>query len=118
MARRTDAEMLLDLVPNDGEAVGNKWLQNQLRWSEDKYWRIRDSLLDTGTLERGRGKGGSVRRPITVSNQPIVAAPRSTEAQLYEPLLKVLQNDWVREMRIEPSQIHFEITARQGKKPT
>src|SRR5579872_1851181 len=90
MARRTDAEMLLELVPKDGETVGNKSLRTQLRWTEDKYWKVRDSLLDAGKLERGQGQGGSVRRPITNSNQPIVAPPRSTEAQLYEPLLKVL----------------------------
>jgi hypothetical protein len=37
---------------------------------------------------------------------------------LYEPLLRVLSKEWSRDMRIEPDQIHFEITARQGKKNT
>jgi hypothetical protein len=40
------------------------------------------------------------------------------EADLYDSLLRVLEKDWIREMRIEPDHIYFEITARQGKKPT
>ncbi len=34
------------------------------------------------------------------------------------PLLVVLQGEWARDMRIAPHQIHFEGTARQGKKAT
>lgn len=32
--------------------------------------------------------------------------------------MKVLTTDWAREMRLDPSEIHFEITAKQGKKQT
>jgi hypothetical protein len=119
MARRSDAAMLMELVPCDGSFVGNGWLLNQLGWQEDKYWRVRDRLLASKQLERGRGKGGSVRRPVSNGDQIAAKQPRnSPEAQLYEPLLRVLSTEWVREMRIEPEQIHFEITARQGKKLT
>ncbi len=120
MARRPDADMLMELVPEDGSSVGNGWLVAQLGWSEDKYWKVREILLEKGQLERGRGKGGSVRRSATNGDHvAVVKAVRgSPEAQLYEPLLRVLSSDWVREMRIEPDQIHFEITAKQGKKPT
>jgi hypothetical protein len=122
MARRTDAEMLMELVPEDGSFVGNVSLITQLGWTKDKdkYWRVRERLLEDGQLERGRGKGGSVRRSVTNSDPIATVKPlrNSLEGQLYEPLLRVLSSDWVREMRIEPDQIHFEVTARQGKKAT
>ena len=80
---------------------------------------MRDGLLESGQLERGKGKGGSVRRTPANGDKLTVKPNRNLpEAQLYEPLLHILKNEWAREMRIEPHQIHFEITARQGKKAT
>jgi hypothetical protein len=124
MARRSDAEMLMSHVPEDGSLASNVWLLAELGWSKDKYWKVRETLLEKGMLERGRGKGGSVRRSVS-SVDPIAdpaavakAVRNSPEAQLYEPLLAVLSSEWVHEMRIETDQIHFEITARQGKKAT
>ena len=119
MTRRTDADMLLDLVPEDGSLIGNITVLNALNWKEEKYWRIRDRLLEEGKLERGKGKGGSIRRLNQTSDVLIFKPARSSpESALYKPLLEVLWNEWVREMRIERDQIHFEITAKQGKKHT
>lgn len=121
--RPSDEDIFLSLVPENG-AVGNVTLLGQLQergWSTEKYWNVRERLLDEGVLERGRGRGGSVRKVASENDEiPNVVRPtyRSDEAQLYEPLCKVLSTDWVREMRIEPDQIHFELTARQGKKAT
>src|SRR5262249_46654312 len=54
-----------DLVPVEG-SVGNITLARELRrqrsWSDEKYWRIRQQLIDKGVLAVGGGKGGSVRR--------------------------------------------------------
>lgn len=116
---QTDTEKLLKRIPEDGTAIGNMSLQKQFPdWPSQKFWRARDSLLDAGLLERGKGKGGSVRRPVkkkaTAKATPILRG----EKQLYEPLLKVLQDEWVPEMRIDPNHIYFEITASQGKKAT
>ena len=119
MTRRTDNDMLLELVPKDGTPIGNVTLLSELGWKEEKYWRVREHLLEGGQLERGKGKGGSVRRSTQNGEAPAAKSPRILpEARLYEPLLQVLSNEWIREMRIEPDQIHFEITARQGKKLT
>jgi hypothetical protein len=118
MARRSDAEMLMELIPLDGTFVSNKTLQNKLSWPEDKYWKVRDTLLQAKQLERGRGKGGTVGRLVADASQAKTATARSPEVQLYDPLLETLKRDWVREMRIDPAHIHFEITARQGKKAT
>jgi hypothetical protein len=118
MPRRTDVEMLLGELPEDGSFRGNGSLQRALGWSEEKYWRVRDGLLEEGLLERGRGKGGSVRR-CAPNDEPVAKSPRNLpEAKLYHPILEVLSNEWAREMRIERDQIHFEITARQGRKAT
>ena len=125
--RPSDEDVLLGLVPPAGELVGNVSLLRQLEqrgWSEDKFWRIRDHLLDEGVLLRGRGKGGSVRRVVAEPSEAPVSSPvkvqpkTSSELSLYDPLLKVLRADWIREMRIEQDQIHFEITASQGRKAT
>ena len=119
MARRTDAEMLMDLVPLDGSLVGNTTLMNKLEWIPEKYWRVRDNLIQAGQLQRGRGKGGSVCR--TTAREPFVSTKtfrNFTETDLYGPLLGVLSKEWIRELGIAEEQIHFEITARQGKKDT
>jgi len=120
-----DERALLSLVPPDGSAVTNLSLMKKLEgrgWNETRYWRVRDRLLDKGALIRGRGRGGSVRRRIADATEQPPAAKDSrepvAEATLYPPLLKVLQADWARDMRIEPHQIHFEETAKQGKKAT
>lgn len=114
--------MLLELVPKDGSAIGNVTLLNLLKWEKDKYWRVREGLLSSGTLEQGKGKGGSVRRANQNGSAVLVTKPspsrNAPEGQLYEPLLQVLSKEWAPEMRIESDQIHFEITARQGKKNT
>jgi len=120
-----DEKTLLALIPTDGSAVMNQALIRKLQgqgWPEAKYWRVRDRLLDTGALTRGRGRGGSVRRPVVeVAEQPVASRPTRIavgEVTLYVPLLKVLQTEWARDMRIEAHQIHFEETAKQGKKAT
>jgi type I restriction enzyme M protein len=60
-----DEETLLKLVPVNGPA-GNVHLLNKLKekgWDEKRYWDVRERLLEEGKLEKGRGRGGSVRRP-------------------------------------------------------
>lgn len=126
MARKSDADMLMDLVPASGDAIGNITLLDKLEWSEGKYWSVREKLLQQGRLERGRGKGGSVRRPEQSAALSAAKLHRSEkegnlsdkEDALYAPLIQVLEKEWVRERRIESNQIAFEITANQGKKLT
>ena len=61
-----DRTHLLALVPADGAAVGNTALIRQdLGWAENRYWYVRDSLLEAGvprTGERPRRLGPP--RPI------------------------------------------------------
>lgn len=51
----------LDAMP--GRRSGNKSLRERLGWDEATYDRIRDGLAAAGHVERGQGRGGSVRRP-------------------------------------------------------
>jgi hypothetical protein len=120
--RPKDESILLRLIA-EGRNTGNITLLHELKenhgWDEEKYWRVRDELLSRGVLERGRGKGGSVRLRLDESSesQPVAEQARKfPENQLYDALLEVLRTEWVREMKIEPDRIHFELTAHMGKK--
>jgi adenine-specific DNA-methyltransferase len=62
MGRLPDKDLMLELVPKDGLAIGNVSLRPNLGWPEDKYWRIRDELLADGKLGLTRGRGGGVYR--------------------------------------------------------
>ena len=55
------AVQLLRLVPEDGSYVGNTFLRRSLGWpDENEYWAARQELLDTGIIQTGKGRGGSV----------------------------------------------------------
>jgi hypothetical protein len=88
-------KLLVSLVPENGENIGNVSLREQLKetiegqgdqLSDEDYWLLRDSLIDSGILEQGRGRGGSVHRIITavtgvpVSGTPVTTAPDSRTA--------------------------------------
>lgn len=122
---KIDDDVVLGLVPADGAAIGNLRLIKEVEargWNSDKFWRVRDRLLDAGRIIKGRGRGGSVRRQVIEAAEQAtpLAGPRLrvSEQSLYSPLLKVLQGEWVKDMQLAPHQIHFEETAKQGKKAT
>lgn len=69
--QKTLAEVLLSLVPTDGTAVGNQTLREQFlpaaasagfMVSGEIFESVRENLVKSGSLEKGRGRGGSVRR--------------------------------------------------------
>lgn len=65
-------EILLDLLPADGRAVGNKTLLGQfasevllrlhITVGEAEYRLCKDALLEQGRIRRGPGQGGAVAR--------------------------------------------------------
>jgi hypothetical protein len=112
---------LLTKLDAAGGAAGNISLMRELEWEEDTYWSVRDRLVDAGQVELGKGKGGSVHRvgiepvaPEDEPRQPTIAV--TDEEKLYEPLAKVLREDWVKDNRFRESLV--EITAKQGKRDT
>ncbi len=61
------ASLILSLTPENGSAVGNVTMLTALRkhlpdLSEGDYRATRDDMVRSGILERGRGRGGSIRR--------------------------------------------------------
>ncbi len=85
--RRTDddlAAMLLELVPKDGSAIGNKRLAEMFREkaaergldaTPELFEKLRTELIVQGLLVKGRGRGGSVRRAKGDSHNVDLTAP-------------------------------------------
>lgn len=132
----SDEEQLLSNVPPDGSAIGNTVLQRKLGWREERYWQTRDRLLDEGVLERGRGRGGTVRfveprstaprpasDPVQGSNggtrrsvtEPLPTT-RVAEEEFYDRIERVLRSSWAKHMRF--TWCHIETTAKQGRRAT
>jgi hypothetical protein len=122
-----DKARLLAKVPADGSAVGNIALRGSLKWSEHRYWYVRDSLLEEGAIARAKGRGGAVRRVLHVDSTTPEAASEVTlvgeatlsevrEVELYKPIRETLKTSWAKERQIEP--LAVEITAAQGRRAT
>ncbi len=76
-------KLLLSLVPDSGENIGNVSLREELQQrarasadelTDEDYWSLRDALIDEGVLEQGRGRGGSVHRVRMLEAAPISVA--------------------------------------------
>ena len=113
MELRAEQKELLAGVPNDGSAVGNVTLRKALGWSFDRYFAVRDSLVDADLLALGKGKGGSVRR-VVIDPNPTVVFER--EIDLYPSLRKVIQHEWARARRTTP--IAVAVTGTLGRADT
>lgn len=120
------SRLLLKLVPESGENVGNVSLRNQLQaeiaklgdsLSEEEYWPLRDSLIDQGLIEQGRGRGGSVHRVEPTGKSKIEgSAIKGPEAGLYRPFYKAITTGYTKDNRIK--RFISEITALQGRRST
>jgi len=114
-------KQLLKHIP-DSSNIGNTSLMKKLNWEEDRYWNIRNRLLERGVLIRGRGQGGSVRRvPPVAEIDPKKSAAQiseslSKESDLYAPMLSVIRNRWAQDFRLDS--VVVELTALGGSKPT
>ena len=121
-------DQLLEKIKERGGHAGNVTLQRELGWSEETYWPIRDRLVDSGLLELGRGRGGSVSlvaqtlpAPADIVESPNAPPPtappaRLSEAELYDPVAEVLRKQWARDLRFRSHVV--EVTARQGRRDT
>ena len=61
MTIEAQAQKFLVQLGNLGGSAGNGSLRDKLGWTEKTYKRVRQELLDIGSIEVGRGRGGSVR---------------------------------------------------------
>ena len=69
-----DLDALLARVPVDGQTIGNGSLRVTLGWEEARYEAARDALVAQGRLEKGRGRGGTVRlgKSVPTQKQPVL----------------------------------------------
>lgn len=121
---------LLTGIPEDGVAIGNKRLRVEvLGWDNDLYLAVRKRLLDTGTIDTGKGKGGSVRRIVDEIQAPVEttgeqgdsdvvisqpSTPYPDEESLYPPMFEVIKERWVQD---QPFDQHLvENTDRGGRR--
>ncbi len=114
-------------VPTDGTAIGNTMLMKILKWSETTYWEIKKGLVERGELQLGRGRGGSVRRPMveaTVATSSVSPSnvrvqkedDYARESRLYNPMSKVIRDSWAADAGFENKVVHT--TAQGGGRVT
>ena len=115
-------EHLISAMPSQG-SIGNRTLCTKLGWRRDHYWYIRDSLIQTGHIEKGRGRGGSVRLVMPVTSMPrgnevvsTLEESRITESALYDPIISTIRSRWVADHEIHDFVI--DRTAQQGRRDT
>jgi len=53
-------QKLIRVLTAQGGSMGNQTLREELGWDEVTYDAVKDDLVATGILTRGRGRGGSV----------------------------------------------------------
>jgi hypothetical protein len=123
---RKAADLLFSLVPKDGTSIGNTRL-SELFWQQAKkklnenfgeevYWQVRNALIEKGELERGRGKGGSVRLVEDVVQPRARPQKYRKESHLYDAFHQTIETKWIEENDI--ADYVSEISAHKGRKPT
>ena len=119
MAKKSFQNKLLDKIPDDGSAIGNMTLIKKLGWDEDRYWSVRDDLVNDGKIALGKGKGGSVFKLIIKSKKKkklSKAIPFTQEKSLYKPFFEVISTKFIKDKGIK--NFISQITASQGSKST
>lgn len=61
-----------------GGKAGNIKLREALGWAEDEYDVVRDALLEEGSIQKGRGRGGSVFMVGREQEAKAKVAPKNT----------------------------------------
>lgn len=102
----SDQDKFVQRLSSLGGAAGNITLREQLGWSEEKYWKVREQLIEANVVTIGSGKGGSVR----LTAKAVFAA----EKDLYVPLRETISKNWKTDWPVD--ELLIEVTASQGKK--
>lgn len=128
-----DEQALYEIVPDDGSSIGNGRLRRELDWRENKYWKVRDSLVEKGYLAVGFGRGGSVYRVDEEAQEGELEESEddtrddevpfnydSAEESLYAPILQMLKNNWQQLFPgfPAPNRHWVDSSPRQGRKMT
>ena len=104
---------LIAATPSQG-SIGNEALRGRLGWSKYRYGYIRDRLVQSGLLIKGRGRGGSVLRGEV--NLPPPSTLRIPERDLYDPIVATIASRWVLDHRIQ--EFVLDRMAQRGRRDT
>jgi hypothetical protein len=124
---RKAADLLLSLIPRDGRSIGNTRLSElfleqakrklQENFGIEVYWQVRNSLIERGKVERGRGKGGSVRLVEDTIQVPKTRKGKyRKESHLYAAFHQTIETAWLEDYDI--TDYVSEISAHKGRKAT
>jgi hypothetical protein len=108
----SDEEALLRMLagPFGGEA-NNGSLRGELGWDADRFWLIRNRLLENGRVQKAHGGPGgktilaptpelsTVSRPEASPVNDLARGPNlyAAEADLYDPILTQIDQNWSRD---------------------
>ena len=104
------AERILDLLTKERK-LGNVTLQKNLQ-NPENYWEVRNLLINYGLLEKGKGKGGSVR--LVELDRKAADTPPPAEKDLYEDLEETLRTAFAKEKGFQRAAVA--VTANYAKK--
>ncbi len=57
---KQDSKTFITALRKLGASSGNGSLRGALGWSESRYWKVHEALVEAGRVVKGRGRGGSV----------------------------------------------------------
>ncbi len=69
MPMEAEKERFLEVLAAQGGRAGNDTMRRLLGWPAETYEAVRQMLLDEGRIEKGRGRGGSVRLVQTATDR-------------------------------------------------
>lgn len=77
-------DQILSLLPADGSAMGNKAVQDALASAgievdDNQYQAARDTLLAAGLIVKGRGRGGSIAKVLSDSEELVLEVQSAPE---------------------------------------
>ncbi len=92
-----DQHLFLARLGQHEGSVGNQKLRTALKWGERRYYGVQVELVQLGLIDRGRGRGGSVR---LADGAAVPTVEVLSEAKLYVPVANAVSR-WV-ERRFGP----------------
>ena len=124
---------LLSLVPSDGTTIGNAALRKEaeirllaegFNVTEADYWGAHADLVANGSLIKGQGRGGSVRRAAKVVDDFSLAeqvvlrlAPAAAKAAKKAGTLKAMQPPTKRAIKEAPQIISYRHPDKRKNNP-
>ena len=102
-----DENIFISNMPEDGNPLGNIRLRNILNWDEEKYLQVKKSLLKKGKIQRGTGRGGSVKVPDVRKRKSTANSPPEEQditRKQRSKISKILLDSIPKDGRTHPNQ--------------